>query len=104
MTDVRIVTSPLGGTALSQLLQRGEAPAGWMPVAPRTPAEWRARALARARERNWEECWRALEPALLATGQAAERLRRVRAEGGGVGTTGQQPALFGGPVYTFSKA
>ena len=104
MTDVRIVTSPLGGTALSQLLQRGEAPAGWMPAAPRTPAEWRARALARARERNWEECWRALEPALLATGQAAERLRRVRAEGGVVVTTGQQPGLFGGPIYTFSKA
>ena len=104
MTDVRIIASPLGGTALSQLLQRGEAPAGWMPPAPRTPAEWRARALARARERNWEECWLALEPALLATGQAAERLRRVRAEGGVVVTTGQQPGLFGGPIYTFSKA
>ena len=104
MTDVRIVTSSLGGTALSQLLQRGEAPPGWMPRAPRTPAAWRARALARAGERSWDKCWQALEPALLATGQAAERLRHVRAAGGVVITTGQQPGLFGGPIYTFSKA
>lgn len=41
---------------------------------------------------------------MLATGKAAERLRRVRAEGGVVITTGQQPGLFGGPIYTFSKA
>ncbi|CAN5808341.1 bacillithiol biosynthesis cysteine-adding enzyme BshC [soil metagenome] len=104
MTDVRIVTSSLGGTALSQLLQRGQAPAAWMPPAPRTPAEWRTRALGRAKERSWEECWQSLEPAMLATGKAAERLRRVRAEGGVVITTGQQPGLFGGPIYTFSKA
>ena len=104
VTGVRIVTSSLGGTALSQLLQRGEAPSGWMPPAPRTPADWRTRALARSRERNWEECWQALEPAMQATGNAAKRLRRVRDEGGVVITTGQQPGLFGGPIYTFSKA
>ena len=104
MTDVRIVTSPLGGTVLSQLLQRGQAPASWMPRAPRTPAEWRARALQRVGEKNWEECWLILEPALRATGRAAERLSRVREQGGVVITTGQQPGLFGGPIYTFSKA
>lgn len=104
MTDVRIVTGTLGGSALSQLLQRGDAPSEWMPAAPASPTEWRARAHQRAQERQWEDCWSALEPALCATGRAAERLGRVRAEGGVVVTTGQQPGLFGGPVYTWSKA
>ena len=104
MTDVRIITEPLGGTALSQLLQRGEAPAEWVEAAPRSVAAWRARAQRRAAERSWEVMWSALEPAIAATGAAAERLRRVREAGGVVVTTGQQPGLFGGPVYTWSKA
>ena len=35
---------------------------------------------------------------------AAEHLARVAAHGGVVVTTGQQPGLFGGPIYTWSKA
>ena len=104
VTNVRIITDALGGSALSRLLQRGAAPGTWMPDAPRTPKEWRARAALRAGERDWEACWSLLEPALLATGAAGARLQRVRAEGGVVITTGQQPGLFGGPIYTFSKA
>jgi len=38
-TDVRILTEPLGGSALSQALQRAEAPVTWMPATPNTPAE-----------------------------------------------------------------
>jgi bacillithiol biosynthesis cysteine-adding enzyme BshC len=104
MTDVRIMTESLGGSALSRLLQRGEAPVSWVAVAPASAADWRERALQRQRERQWEECWRTLEPAFAATGNAAERLDRVRRTGGVVVTTGQQPGLFGGPVYTWSKA
>jgi uncharacterized protein YllA (UPF0747 family) len=104
MTDVRILTEPLGGTPLSLLLQRGAAPDGWIVDAPRDPDGWRARARGRASERDWASAWRALEPALNATGLAAERLDRVRRAGGVVVTTGQQPGLFGGPVYTWSKA
>ncbi|MEO8337974.1 MAG: bacillithiol biosynthesis BshC [bacterium] len=104
MTDVRIITDVLGGSPLSQLLQRGAAPTDWVAPAPRSAAEWRERAAQRAREREWEECWIALEPAFAATGAAAERIARVRREGGVVVTTGQQPGLFGGPVYTWSKA
>jgi bacillithiol biosynthesis cysteine-adding enzyme BshC len=104
MTDVHIITESLGGSPLSQLLQRGAAPSAWVAPAPRSAAEWRERAAQRAREREWEECWTTLEPALAATGAAAERLARVRATGGVVVTTGQQPGLFGGPVYTWSKA
>ena len=104
MTDVRIVTESLGGSRLSQLLQQGKAPAEWLASIPRTPDAWIERAAQRARERSWDACWDALAPALAATGRAAERLERVRSTGGIVVTTGQQPGLFGGPVYTWSKA
>ena len=40
-----------------------------------------------------------LAPALAVEGAAAARLERVAAGGGAVVMTGQQPGLFGGPVY-----
>lgn len=104
MTDVRIITGALGGSALSRLLQGGDAPSGWLAAPMRSVADWRSRAQRRSRERQWDECWSALERALDASGAAAERLERVRREGGVVVTTGQQPGLFGGPIYTWSKA
>lgn len=104
MTEVRIITEPLGGGALSQLIQRGGAPIEWFAPAPSSPDAWRARARARAQERDWNEMWDMLAPAMNATGPAAERLERVRRGNGVVITTGQQPGLFGGPVYTWSKA
>ncbi|MEO6447428.1 MAG: bacillithiol biosynthesis BshC, partial [Gemmatimonadaceae bacterium] len=45
-----------------------------------------------------------LAPAFDARGAAATRLARTAAEGGVVITTGQQPGLFGGPMYTWCKA
>lgn len=45
-----------------------------------------------------------LADAFAAEGKARERLDRVARDGGIVVTTGQQPALFGGPIYTWSKA
>jgi uncharacterized protein YllA (UPF0747 family) len=45
-----------------------------------------------------------LSPAFDASGKAADRLRRVATGRGVVVTSGQQPGLFGGPLYTFTKA
>jgi len=44
-----------------------------------------------------------LAPAFAATGAAADRLAQAAARGVVV-TTGQQPGLFGGPAYTWTKA
>lgn len=104
MTDVQIITQPLGGSRLSLLLQRDDAPVAWTGVRPRSTDDWRALARARASEAGWSDRWHALLPAIMPTGAAEERLERVRRRGGVVITTGQQPGLFGGPLYTWSKA
>jgi uncharacterized protein YllA (UPF0747 family) len=104
MTDVRIITEPLGGSALSRLLQSGAAPSGWRADAPQGAPGWRERARRRRASADWASVVHALGPAFAATGRAAERLEQVISGGGVVVTTGQQPGLFGGPVYTWSKA
>lgn len=104
MTGVRIVTEPLGGSPFSRALQEGRAPAAWIAAAPSSVKAWRDRAAGRAHGRDWSSVWRCLTPAMQATGAARDRLERVMAANGVVVTTGQQPGLFGGPIYTLSKA
>lgn len=94
---------PLGGSPLSRALQADPAMHGWLAPRPADLAGWTAHVRAlqlRARETDWLT---PLAPAIAATGRAAERLGRAAAHGVVV-TTGQQPGLFGGPAYTFSKA
>jgi uncharacterized protein YllA (UPF0747 family) len=97
-------TEPIGGSSLARAAQEGRAPASWYPPIPRGADAWRARCTQVAAGFAGRDWLRALAPAFGASGAARERLERVAAAGGVVVTTGQQPGLFGGPVYTWSKA
>jgi bacillithiol synthase len=102
MSAPRVETEPLGGTPLSVMIQRGLAPAEWGVALPASADEWRGRLIsASASAPRWLET---LRGAFSATGAAAERLERTARDNGAVITTGQQPGLFGGPIYTWSKA
>lgn len=100
--DVTVCTEPLGGSPLTVAALAGQAE-GWYPSAPATPSAWRAR-IEEVRASAPDGWLAALAPALAAGGKAAERLERVAGGRGVVITTGQQPGLFGGPMYTWSKA
>jgi bacillithiol biosynthesis cysteine-adding enzyme BshC len=104
VNDVRIEPAPLGGSPISRQAQAGLAPVEWYPRRPQTSEEWRARA-ERVRGSVKPGWFSAVAPALgLSSGAAADRIARASEGRGIVVTTGQQPGLFGGPVYTWSKA
>ena len=101
---VIVLTEPLGGSALSRLIQDRTAPAHWAVGAPDSPDAWRARVDA-TRAAFQDDGWlAAIGDAVSTAGPGRERLERVARAGGVVVTTGQQPGLFGGPIYTWSKA
>jgi len=104
VTELRVITEPLGGSPLSLAAQRGDVPAAWYLPRPAGAAEWRLRCEQVAASFAGTQWLQHVAPALAASGNAAERLARAAAGNGIVVTTGQQPGLFGGPVYTFSKA
>ena len=98
-----VLTEPLGGGPLTAAAVGGDAPAGWYPVHPRGVGAWREQ-IAATRARFGGAGWlQELMPAIQPTGPARERLLRA-AEHGVVVTSGQQPGLFGGPMYTWTKA
>ena len=101
--QTRVITEPLGGSALSIAVQANRLPREIQPPRPRTPDEWRAHVDAVRADvaAGWLT---AVAPAMSASGAAAARLDRVVRENGIVVTTGQQAALFGGPLYTLAKA
>ncbi|MEP7065939.1 MAG: bacillithiol biosynthesis BshC [Gemmatimonadota bacterium] len=104
MSEPLVVTMPFGGARLTRAALAGTVPPQWCAQAPHGANGWGARArevMADAKVRDWAGV---LAPALAATGAAAERLARSAGGKGVVVTTGQQPGLFGGPVYTWSKA
>ena len=104
MSELLVRTEPLGGSPLARALLEGGPAAEWIVAPPRGVDAWRSHARAIA-ERWHSRAWlTALREAIQPQGTAADRLGRVAREGGVLVTTGQQPGLFGGPVYTWSKA
>ena len=99
----RVITEPLSGNPLAVAAMAGTAPAGWYEPLPRDTKSWRARLTTVKSEFSGDWLTR-LSPAFAATGKAKERLDASGNGRGAVVTTGQQPGLFGGPVYTLSKA
>ena len=81
----------------------GTVPTGWYEPLPRDARSWRER-LKSVRSEFDDDWLSRLAPAVAATGKAKERLDAAASGRGVVVTTGQQPGLFGGPVYTLSKA
>ncbi|HKT09532.1 MAG TPA: bacillithiol biosynthesis BshC [Gemmatimonadaceae bacterium] len=100
MSEPRVLSLPLAMPNVARAARNGGPESAWYEPAPRDASEWRTRATALRSDGRWADT---LAPALQASGAAADRLARA-ADGGVVVTTGQQPGLFGGPIYTWSKA
>ena len=103
MTEPIVRTEPLGGVPLARAAIDGQC-GEWYPGTPGSEQAWKIRAEAVRASSGGREWLDAIRPALSASGAAAARLARVAAGRGVVVTTGQQPGLFGGPIYTWSKA
>lgn len=105
MNRPRIITEDLGGAPLSRAARAaGVNVTQWYRSRPVGREEWR-RYLQEVSKGFAGSTWLdRLRPALGSTSFAMSRLERVAAAGGVVVSSGQQAALFGGPLYTIVKA
>ncbi|HYU54212.1 MAG TPA: bacillithiol biosynthesis BshC, partial [Gemmatimonadaceae bacterium] len=99
----RVITQSLTGNPLAVAAISGRTPASWYERVPADAASWRDR-IDTVRSDFSDDWLTRLTAAFEATGKARERLEAASAGRGVVVTTGQQPGLFGGPIYTLSKA
>ena len=99
----RVVSQALATGPLATAAITGNARPEWYEQIPHDPASWSERidAVRSESSRDWLT---RLSPAFEATGKAKARLDASADGRGVVVTTGQQPGLFGGPLYTLSKA
>ena len=102
MSQARVVTQSLGGSSLAELAARGDGSV-FFPERPQGVEAWRARMQA-VREQVPATWLTPIATALGASSPARDRLERVARDRGVLVTTGQQPGLFGGPIYSWSKA
>jgi bacillithiol biosynthesis cysteine-adding enzyme BshC len=100
--SVRVISTPVVGSSLTQLAVTG-ARSPWFIRPPSTPDEWKRRADEMRSSLVVSDWLSALAPAMMSGGPAKERLERA-SNSGFVVTSGQQPGLFGGPLYTWWKA
>jgi bacillithiol synthase len=100
----RVERLPLPLGPLASAVRDGTLPVGVTAEVPRTLQAWREH-MALCREPMMGPGWaNTLHEALRPAGAAAARLARVSGGQGVVVTSGQQPGLYGGPLYTIIKA
>ena len=105
MSEPRVVTMPFGGPPLTRAALAGRCTPRSGARARRVGAtEWRARCECDARRRLRARLGKRARAGAPGDGRGGRAARAKRGREGVVVTTGQQPGLFGGPVYTWSKA
>ncbi|MGH7670297.1 MAG: bacillithiol biosynthesis cysteine-adding enzyme BshC [Gemmatimonadaceae bacterium] len=103
MNEPRVVPEPLGGSPLSRAVQAGDLDRRVFVPAPHSTREWaeRVRTVGADTNAGWFD---RLSDAFGSADRTLDRLQRTARAGGVVVTSGQQAGLFGGPIYTWSKA
>ena len=100
---MRVVSTPIVGSGLTRIGVDRSIESPWFEAVPKRAGEWSARADLIRKNLISDDWLDSLRPAFDAKGAASDRLEKAAKSGFAV-TAGQQPGLFGGPLYTWWKA